>query len=126
MQMLLYTHPINEERAANGQRSVNSFWVSGSGALAEPTAVQLQASLTRILAPAALANDWAAYAQAWTELDASDIAQFLAQQDSGKTVRLSLCGESAAMTFETTQHGILTKIKNALSPQSPIDELKQL
>ena len=33
MQMLLYTHPVNEERTRGGLLPVNSFWVSGSGAL---------------------------------------------------------------------------------------------
>ncbi len=33
MQMLLYTHPVNEEREARGLAPVNSFWVGGAGAL---------------------------------------------------------------------------------------------
>ena len=35
MQMLLYTHPVNDERQQLGLLPVNSFWVSGCGALAE-------------------------------------------------------------------------------------------
>ena len=126
MQMLLYTHPINDDRAAKGQRSINSFWVSGSGALVAPATANPHVSISRTLTTAAFANDWTGYAQAWAKLDEADIAQLLAQQKSGKTVRLSLCGDSHAMTFETTQHGLLTKIKNALSPQPPISVLKQL
>jgi hypothetical protein len=126
MQMLLYTHPVNDERAAKGQRSVNSFWLSGSGTLTETATANPQVNLTRSLAQAAFANDWAAYSTAWAQLDATDIAPLLAQQNSGKTVRLSLCGESNTMTFESTQHGILTKIKNTLSPQPLIHVLKQL
>jgi hypothetical protein len=126
MQMLLYTHPVNDDRSAKGQRSVNSFWVSGSGALTQTATVNPRVSTTRCLAPAAFANDRTAYAAAWAQLDLTDIAQLLAQQNSGKTVRLSLCGESSAMIFEMTQHGILTKIRNALSPQLPINLLKQL
>ena len=126
MQMLLYTHPINDERATIGQRSINSFWVSGSGALIQAATDHSHANVTSVLTQSAFTNDWAAYAQAWAQLDASDIAQLLAQQNSGKTMRLSLCGESNAMTFETAQHGVLTRIKNALSPQPPINLLKQL
>ena len=33
MQMLLYTHAVNEERARGGLLPVNSFWASGTGAL---------------------------------------------------------------------------------------------
>ena len=126
MQMLLYTHPINDERAAKGQRSINSFWVSGSGALNETATTNPHTNITRSLAPSAFANDWTAYAQAWTKLDASDIAHLLVQQDSGKTVRISLSGESNAMTFETAQLGFLTKIRNVLSLKPPINLLKQL
>ncbi len=126
MQMLLYTHAVNDDRAAKGQRSINSFWVSGSGALAAAATDYPHINVTRDLAQAAFTNDWAAYAQAWIQLDANDIAKLLAQQNGGQTVRLSLCGESNAMTFETAQQGVLTKIKNALSPQPPIDLLKQL
>ena len=126
MQMLLYTHPVNDERAAIGQRSVNSFWVSGSGALNETASANPQINLTRSLAQAALTNDWTAYSAAWTQLDTSGIAPLLAQQNSGQTVRLSLCGESNAMTFETAQHGVLTKIKNAFSSQPATNVLKQL
>ena len=126
MQMLLYTHVINDERAAKGQRSINSFWISGSGALTETATSAPKVKVTRSLAPSAFANDWAAYALAWAQLDATDIAQLLAQQKSGKTLRISLCGETNALTFETEQQGFLTKISNVLSPQRPINVLKQL
>jgi hypothetical protein len=42
MQMLLYTHPLTDARAAQGQVAVNSFWVSGTGALGVDPAVRLQ------------------------------------------------------------------------------------
>ena len=126
MQMLLYTHPVNDERAAKGQRSINSFWVSGSGALIEPARANTHVDTSRALAQAAFANDWAAYAHAWTQLDASDIAQLLARQNSGDTVRISLCGESQGMTFETAQNGWLTKIRQAFSPRPAIYVLQQL
>ena len=34
MQMLLYTHPVNEAREGQRLPTVNSFWVSGAGSLA--------------------------------------------------------------------------------------------
>ena len=126
MQMLLYTHPINDERAAKGQRLVNSFWVSGSGALKDSAVGNPQVKTATKLMQAAFANDWSAYAQAWTQLDAADIAQLVTQQKSGQIVRLSLCGDSHAMTFESAQHGFLTRIKKTLSPQRTADLLKLL
>ena len=126
MQMLLYTHPVNDERAAKGQRSVNSFWVSGSGALMEPANDHSHVNITRILAQSAFANDWTAYAQTWARLDANNIAHLLTRQNSGDTMRISLCGESNAMTFQTVPRGIFGKLKSVISPQRPIDVLKQL
>jgi hypothetical protein len=126
MQMLLYTHPANDERAARGQRSINSFWVSGSGALNEAINATTQVKVTRALAPSAFANDWTAYTQAWVQLDSTDVAELLAQQKSGKTVRISLCGESNAMTFATEKQGFFTQMKSVLSPQPLIKLLKQL
>jgi hypothetical protein len=36
MQMLLHSHPVNQERAARGLPAVNSVWISGGGLLPEP------------------------------------------------------------------------------------------
>ena len=126
MQMLLYTHPVNDERAAKGQRTVNSFWVSGSGTLTETAIANPHVSTTRCLAPAAFANDWAAYTAAWAPLDATNITQLLAQQKSGNTVRISLCGESNSVTFESVKQGIFSKIKSMFTPLSTTCLLKQL
>ena len=126
MQMLLYTHATNEERTDKGQRPVNSFWLSGSGALTKSPSARPHVRVTRTLAPTALAGDWTMYAQAWAQLDDTDIAQLLAQQNASQTVRLSLCGERNAATFESAQLGFLAKIKNTLSPQPLTDLLKTL
>src|SRR5690606_16353949 len=68
VQMLLYTHPLNEAREARGALPVNSFWLSGCGrhqAGAEPGELQLDDSLRAPL----LAGDWVAWARAWRALD---------------------------------------------------------
>ena len=127
MQMLLYTHPLNDQRGEQRLRPVNSFWISGTGALSEPAPTpQGPVSVTRKLAHAAFTDDWNAYAQAWKQLDEGDIANVLAQQNAGQTVRLSLCGERNAQTFETAPQGFFARIKNLLSPASPLAVLEQL
>ncbi len=126
MQMLLYTHPINDDRAAIGQRSVNSFWVSGTGALDEAVTIYPQVNLNRGLAQAAFANDWQAYAQAWAHLDATEIARLLTLQRSGETVRLTLCGESNSVSFESVRRNIFSRMKGALTQLSVVNLLKQL
>ena len=128
MQMLLYTHPLNDQRSAKGQLSVNSFWLSGSGALPDGFTLAHSPSIAapRHLTPSAFTSDWPAYAQAWTALDASEGAHLLALQRRGETVRLSLCGERNALTFETARTGLFTKLSNLFRPQPLVVFLEQL
>jgi hypothetical protein len=136
MQMLLYTHPLNDLRAARRQLPVNSIWISGTGALPAkfgealtPTLSQRereQVSVPRSLAEAVFADDWAAYGQAWAALDAGELARLLARQQAGETVRLTLCGERSAQTFETSRPGLRARIKSLFAPQPMLDVLQSL
>ncbi len=106
-QMLLHTHPVNEAREAAGQLPVNSFWLSGTGAALSAgtaSAAKNTTSFTlddRLRAPA-LAEDWAAWAEAWAALDAGPLADLLAALQAGPepgSVQLTLCGERHARTL---------------------------
>ncbi len=131
MQMLLYTHPLNDERSAKRLQTVNSFWLSGTGALAQAPTTSMPApmpdiTINRSLAQAAFADDWAAHAQAWAALDAGDVGALLARQNGGEPVRLSLCSETQALTFETSSPSLLTRAMNLLKPQGNLNVLWQL
>ena len=136
MQMLLYTHPFNDVRAAQRQLPVNSFWISGTGAFpaeegealtpAQSQRASEQVSAPRNLAEAVFKEDWAAYAQAWETLDTGEIAQLLARQRAGETVRLTLCGEHSAQTFETHRASPWRRFSSLFSPLRTLDVLKQL
>ncbi len=129
MQMLLYTHPVNDARSARGQRGVNSFWVSGSGALPEnfsPPPVEPSLTVPRTLAQAAFNDDWEAYARAWAALDTSEGARLLALQQGGETVRLSFCGERSALTYETSATGFFTTFGRLFGQQPFTSVLEQL
>jgi hypothetical protein len=127
MQMLLYTHPLNDQRVAAGRRSVNSFWISGSGALDRPIAEGRAELVTiRTLAQAAFSDDWVAYAQAWAELDAGPIARLLARQRGGELIKLTLCGERSAQAFETAPASIFSGFFRFLGPKSPMISLEKL
>jgi hypothetical protein len=128
MQMLLYTHAVNDARVARRQPSVNSFWISGSGALPEKFMPPAQADITvpRSLAQAAFKDDWAAYAQAWTALDAGEGARLLALQQRGASVQLSLCGERNALSFESARPGLLARISHLFGQQPLTAVLEQL
>jgi len=128
MQMLLYTHAVNDTRAAGRQLAVNSFWISGSGALPDTfhARVPPDTTVSRSLAQATFSDDWTAYTQAWTALDASEGARLLALQQGGAAVRLSLCGERNALTFETTSTGIFSRMKSLFGQQPLSVLLEQL
>lgn len=116
MQMLLYTHAVNEERQQRRLLPVNSVWFSGSGELQAntpetPATPAAPLHVARALVPAALAEDWPAYAQAWAQLDATAILALLERQQAGQSVRLSLCGERASLTLQTAPRGLLAQIK---------------
>ena len=81
MQMLLYTHPINEARAALGLPTVNSFWLS-------PEVAPTDNSDLSLVAPA-LASDWETWATAWALID-QRIESYNA---------ITLCGERHAHTY---------------------------
>ena len=127
MQMLLYTHPLNDERVSQRLLPVNSFWLSGSGALTQPLHGTYGITTEpRPLAQAVFNDDWNAYAQAWDALDAGDVAALLQRQNAGTRVRLTLCGESNAHTFETSTQGLRSRISSLFSKKRPLDALLEL
>ncbi len=99
--MLLYTHPVNEARESAGLRPVNSFWVSGAGALGSIAASTLARAVQvddRLREPA-LSADADAWAARWRELDATALPALLDAAHKGEHVTLTLCGERQARTW---------------------------
>ena len=131
MQMLLYTHPVNDARAGQRQAPVNSIWFSGTGDLPAPgrrPAPQLpqRISAPRDLVRAALGDDWAAYQQAWRHLDAGEVQGLLAHQRAGGLARLTLCGERGAQTFESAGRGLRHRIGQFFASPDLFGVLKAL
>ncbi len=132
MQMLLYTHPINDARSAQRQLPVNSIWFSGTGDLPErgrrPAAPpeRQQLSAPRTLADAVLRDDWEAYAVAWGSLDALEAKDWLTRQSAGEVVRLTLCGERSALTFESAPRSLRGRFNQLLKPKPLLGLLETL
>ena len=136
VQMLLYTHPLNDERAARGLLPVNSFWLSGCGvaqAQAEAGAeVGAQAGAQpppavdgRLRGPA-LADDWAAWCQAWETLDAGPLAALLARAEAGQPAALTLCGERAWARFEAAPRSVMKRLRGLWTRSAPATLLETL
>jgi hypothetical protein len=128
MQMLLYTLPINEERARGGLATVNSFWISGTGALPQAAMPLARRGLqvTHSLRNAALLNDWVSWSAAWRQIDSSDGSRLLEALDRGEQVSLTLCGERNARTFSGTGGGIFGKLRSALRGKRAAQVLESL
>ena len=125
MQMLLYTHPLNDERAQRGLAPVNSFWVHGAGCLASnpPAGAAAPVRLLDTLRRPFLQDDPRQWRQAWLELDD--------QLGRGPApTALSLCGEHAAHTFEpaarTAWPSLIRTLRQTLGRHRPLAALDAL
>lgn len=128
MQMLLYTHPVNDARTRAGLVPVNSFWASGTGALPSPRPAGPPAGLhlTHALRDAALLEEWGAWAAAWQQLDARDCAGLLARLDAGEPVAVTLGGDRRARTWRSAGAGWGLRLKSMLSRPSAAELLSDL
>jgi hypothetical protein len=129
MQMLLYTHPVNDAREARGARPANALWFSGAGTLPEaPSAPAATPELQVMpsLKAAALEEDWSAWVAAWHALDATVIGDLLAAQARGEPVQLTLCGERHAQTWAAQPLGLMQKIRAKFASQPLLNLLKSL
>jgi hypothetical protein len=123
VQMLLYTHPINDRREAQGLLAVNSFWLSGCG-VAQRASGPAPAIDRRLRGPA-LADDWAAWAQAWQTLDEGPLADMAAAVARGNAVTLTLCGERSSVTLQPGG-GAWRRLRARLRPPLPATLLETL
>lgn len=117
VQMLLHAHPLNARREAAGALPVNSFWLSGCGR-AQPEAPPMPLQVDASLRAAALAEDWAAWADAWRELENGLLLGLEVALHRGGDVWLTLAGERGAVTFAPLRGGLLARLKNALAKPS--------
>ena len=117
VQLLLYPHPLNDAREQRGELTLNSFWLSGCGRFQPDTGVPVRVNET-LRAPL-LAEDWAAWADAWRALDASDVAEWLAAARAGRDVVLTLCGDRNAHRFESAPRTLWQKLASRFNASEP-------
>ena len=107
MQMLLYTHDLNADRSP----AINSFWVSGCGALPARTLTGVQVHTA--LRESFLQQHPPAWAAAWEELAHTLIAPALQQGDS-----LVLCGTDRCLTLTANSPSLWQQFLQKIRPQS--------
>lgn len=125
VQMLLYTHPLNERREAAGLLPINSFWLSGCGVRQRARPVADLIVDTR-LREALVQGDWATWAQAWQALDAGPLREVWQRLRAGQPVQLTLCGERHAQTWAPAARPWWQVLRARWTPASPADVLQSL
>jgi len=121
-QMLLHDHPLNAEREASGLPAVNSFWCSGCGrapSVARVAGVTVDASLRG----PALGEDWAAWREAWSALDAGPLNTLL---QSREPLQLTLCGERVARRLEARPRSLWQRLRGNWHRQPAAQWLESL
>ena len=99
VQMLLYQHPVNDTREAQGLATVNSFWLSGCGMPPLQTCLPDGMQLIDGLRAPMLADDMPAWLDAWANVDATALKAAGDALDAGQSIQLTLCGERHALTL---------------------------
>ena len=125
MQMLLYTHPVNDARETMNLPTVNSFWLHGSGALPagyQAPPASTQPVLANTLRDPALADNWSDWAQAWQALDSDEIQALLQATAARQPVRLTLCGERGSRSWHIQPQPVWHKLKGFFGAK-PLSEL---
>lgn len=127
MQMLLYTHAVNEVRKNNKLAAINAFWVSGTGTLAnhfDVSNINQSAHNTpqwnHSLRLSAIHDDGAGWVEAWKKLDATLFAELTQRAKVGKyPLTLTLCGERRAITLELQDKPWWMRVKQQFSASAP-------
>ncbi len=126
MQMLLYTHPVNDARAERGLLPVNSFWISGSGACKQGLATRKAPQLADGLSRRALLGDWAGWAEAWRSIDQQSCQPLLSACDAGDRVTLTLCSDRNALQFSSSANRWRDRLQRRFKRVSLKDYCDQL
>lgn len=125
IQMLLYTHPVNDAREQARQWPVNALWIEGAGTLEHAIAAGAEVRVESRLTPPAAAGNLPAWQAAWQTIDADSIASAHQRLAAGADLRLTLCGVQRARTLRPGT-GLAFRLSSLLRPLRPSELIAQL
>jgi hypothetical protein len=116
MQMLLYTHPVNDGR----RLTINSFWVHGTGALPSDMnkSAQQEPAVIHTLRQSALQQDLIGWLEGWQHVDAHVIAPMLVRVAADSPQRLVLCGEHEFHVYDSAAPSLWKRLRTHFAPTS--------
>lgn len=133
LQMVFYTHPVNEAREQARQLPINALWITGAGMLSEPVAHRPELVIDNRLimaeqeaAGSSQEQAIASHHKAWEALDADSGKQLLDAFKAGHEVRLILCGPRRALAFAPSPRGLIARISRLFERPKLGEILKQL
>lgn len=127
MQMLLYTHPVNDAREARRAPTVNAFWLSGTGVLhGDWQAPSLAVTVETGLQTAAGSNDAATWKAAWEAIDNGVIRQALDAARAGHAISLTLASDAQARSFHSAPQSLWVRLRRHLVPSGATSVLASL
>lgn len=126
VQMLWYTHPVNDAREAAGRPPANSFWLSGCGVFQPTTPAGEEPVMLDTLREPIYTEDWLAWAEAWRALDAGPLQRALAHAQAGGELSLTLCGERHAAQWRSGPRTLAQRLRGWLRPPDTAALLESL
>jgi hypothetical protein len=127
MQMLLYTHAVNDARSELSQPAINAFWISGTGTPQSSLVANTEPlECIDTLHHAALRDDPHAWQEAWKTLDRTHLADLVQRAKLAKPVKLSLCGPRMAVTLELQNKPWWGRLQQRFSMTTPEQLLNSL
>ena len=128
MQMLLYQHPVNDERSLTGRWTVNSFWMHRRTDQLYPHNVLHNGhiSIALDLREAAQMSNSQLWQKAWEQIDNSLALSLCQALDLNQAVSLTLCSETSLRHYLPQQASWFQKLQRVLKPVSVSQELRAL
>ena len=124
MQMLLYQHPVNDQRSLRGQWTLNSFWVHREWSqIYKPP---YPARINFQLQTASAEQNAALWCQQWENLDATVCKSLLDALSRQEDVSITLCSPTAWRHYRPRKASVFNALQRMFSPISVSNELRAL
>ncbi len=124
MQMLLYQHPVNDQRSLRGQWTLNSFWVHRE--ITQMYKPPCPARVHLDLQTAALEKNANRWRQEWQNLDATFCKSLVDALSRKEAVSITLCSNTAWRHYRPKKASVFTALQSMLSQTSVHKELRAM